>query len=98
MPAKTKSAASPKDSATTLREWPKSRFIDRAGRARRIDFANFGKDPKIAVEVNGPTNHADGTILNELLDDQPPHSQTPVCALTLSGAASARLISQQTNQ
>ena len=48
---------------------PQSTFIDRTGRARRIDFAYLCEDAKLALEVNGETYHAEGIIPNELFDD-----------------------------
>lgn len=48
---------------------PQYVFIDRTGKARRIDFAHHGNGVKIALEVNGETYHAEGIIPNEMFDD-----------------------------
>jgi len=48
---------------------PQYVFIDRTGKARRIDFAHHGNGAKIAIEVNGETYHAEGIIPNEMFDD-----------------------------
>lgn len=48
---------------------PQYVFIDRTGKARRIDFAHHGNGAKIALEVNGETYHAEGIIPNEMFDD-----------------------------
>ena len=48
---------------------PQRAFLDRTGRARRIDFAYHGPKAAIALEVNGESYHAEGIIPNELFDD-----------------------------
>jgi superfamily II DNA or RNA helicase len=48
---------------------PQYVFIDRTGKARRIDFAHHGAGAKLALEVNGETYHAEGIIPNEMFDD-----------------------------
>jgi superfamily II DNA or RNA helicase len=48
---------------------PQHVFIDRTGRARKIDFAYEGGGAKFALEVNGETYHAEGIIPNEMFDD-----------------------------
>jgi superfamily II DNA or RNA helicase len=48
---------------------PQYVFIDRTGKARRIDFAHHGNGVKFALEVNGETYHAEGIIPNEMFDD-----------------------------
>lgn len=48
---------------------PQTVFLDRTGRARRIDFAYEKGGVKIALEVNGETYHGEGIIPNEVFDD-----------------------------
>jgi len=48
---------------------PQVTFVDRTGKARRIDFSYHGPSSKIALEVNGETYHAEGVIPNELFDE-----------------------------
>lgn len=48
---------------------PQCRFLDRTGRARRIDFVCKGTRHHLALEVNGETYHAEGIIPNETFDD-----------------------------
>jgi len=48
---------------------PQYVFIDRTGKARRIDFVHHSSGGKIALEVNGETYHAEGIIPNEMFDD-----------------------------
>lgn len=48
---------------------PQFPFLDRTGRARRIDFVCRGSKRPLALEVNGETYHAEGIIPNEMFDD-----------------------------
>jgi superfamily II DNA or RNA helicase len=48
---------------------PQYPFLDRTGRARRIDFVCRGSKHALALEVNGETYHAEGIIPNEMFDD-----------------------------
>jgi hypothetical protein len=48
---------------------PQHSFLDRTGRARRIDFVCLGSKRPLALEVNGETYHAEGIIPNEMFDD-----------------------------
>ena len=48
---------------------PQHPFLDRTGRARRIDFACQGSRGLLALEVNGETYHAEGIIPNNMFDD-----------------------------
>ncbi len=48
---------------------PQYPFLDRTGRARRIDFVCKGAERSLALEVNGETYHAEGVIPNEMFDD-----------------------------
>jgi superfamily II DNA or RNA helicase len=48
---------------------PQHSFIDRTGKARRIDFAYHGSVKPLALEVNGETYHAEGIIPDEQFDD-----------------------------
>ena len=48
---------------------PQYTFIDRTGRARRIDFAYHESAKPLALEVNGETYHAEGIIPDEQFDD-----------------------------
>lgn len=48
---------------------PQFPFLDRTGRARRIDFVCRGSKRALALEVNGETYHAEGIIPNEMFDD-----------------------------
>jgi hypothetical protein len=41
---------------------PQHPFLDRTGKARRIDFAIQGSRGPLALEVNGETYHAEGII------------------------------------
>lgn len=48
---------------------PQYTFIDRTGKARRIDFACHSGSSRIALEVDGETYHAEGIIPNGHFDD-----------------------------
>ena len=48
---------------------PQYPFLDRTGRARRIDFVCKGSKRPLALEVNGETYHAEGIIPDEMFDD-----------------------------
>lgn len=48
---------------------PQRPFIDSTGRARRIDFAVYRDDARLALEVNGETYHAEGIIPDAQFDD-----------------------------
>lgn len=48
---------------------PQYPFIDRTGRARRIDFAYNMSSTPIALEVNGESYHAEGIIPDQQFDD-----------------------------
>ena len=48
---------------------PQHRFLDRTGRARRIDFVCKESKRSLALEVNGETCHAQEIIPNDMFDD-----------------------------
>ena len=48
---------------------PQYPFLDRTGRARRIDFACRGSRRLLALEVNGESYHAEGIIPDKMFDD-----------------------------
>src|SRR5258708_28569349 len=48
---------------------PQYPFIDRTGRARRIDFAYNKSSTPLALEVNGESYHAEGIIPDQQFDD-----------------------------
>ena len=48
---------------------PQHPFLDRTGKARRIDFVSPGGRWPLALEVNGETYHAEGIIPKDMFDE-----------------------------